>query len=388
MKMLDRYIARQYLVNIVALLVILFSFVVTIDVSLNFGRFVEGADKLIKSGGDAAAAGGHRRVLVILYVIADLWWPRLLQLFNFLIGMVLVGAMGFTCTQLVRHRELVAMLASGQSLHRVARPVLIVAMGFTLLQALNQELVIPQIAPLLTRDHGDAGKKSLGSTSLPLSADGQGRLFYAREFDADRGVLNDLYIWERDADGLADRRIFADSAAWRDGGWALEQGFAESRRPGSAGQSSIQSSGQSGGVNRVPVDRIQTDLDPTAIKMRRYAGYSQSLAWRQVGQMLARPEFVDAALRERLERIRVGRVSVMLANLLTLVITLPFFLRREPTNMVLQSLKCAPVGIISLMGGVLGSSAGIPGVPAALGVFIPVMVLLPIAIASTTSIKS
>ncbi|MCC6676081.1 MAG: LptF/LptG family permease [Phycisphaerales bacterium] len=380
MKLLDRYIARQYLINILALLVILFSFVVTIDVSLNFDRFVDGADKLIKSGDAAARVGGLRRVLVILYVIADLWWPRLLQLFNFLIGMVLVGAMGFTCTQLVRHRELVAMLASGQSLHRVARPVLIVALGFTLLQALNQELVIPRVAPLLTRDHGDAGKKSLGSTSLPLSADGQGRLFYAREFDADRGVLSDLYIWERDADGLADRRIFAASAAWRDGGWDLLGGYAESRRPGEAGQSA--------GLSRTTIDRVLTDLDPTAIKMRRYAGYSQSLAWRQVGQMLARPELIDAALRERLERIRVGRISVMLANLLTLVITLPFFLRREPTNMVLQSLKCAPVGIISLMGGVLGSSAGIPGVPAALGVFIPVMVLLPIAIASTTSIKT
>lgn len=380
MKLLDRYIARQYLINIVALLVILFSFVVTIDVSLNFDRFVEGADKLIKSGDPEATAGGLRRVLVVLYVIADLWWPRLLQLFNFLIGMVLVGAMGFTCTQLVRHRELVAMLASGQSLHRVARPVLMVALGFTLLQALNQELVIPHVAPLLTRDHGDAGKKSLGSTSLPLSADGQGRLFYAREFDADRGVLNDLYIWERDPDGLADRRIYAGAATWRDGGWDLHAGYAESRRPGSAGQSAA--------LPHTPVDRVQTDLDPTAIRMRRYAGYSQSLAWRQVGQMLDKPELIDAGLRERLERIRFGRISVMLANLLSLLITLPFFLRREPTNMVLQSLKCAPVGIVSLMGGVLGSAAGIPGVPAALGVFIPVMVLLPIAIASVTSIKS
>lgn len=380
MKLLDRYIARQYLINILALLVILFSFVVTIDVSLNFDRFVEGADKLIKSGNPEATAGGLRRVLVILYVIADLWWPRLLQLFNFLIGMVLVGAMGFTCTQLVRHRELVAMLASGQSLHRVARPVLIVALGFTLLQTLNQELVIPRVAPLLTRDHGDAGKKSLGSTNLPLSADGTGRLFYAREFDADQGRLNDLYIWDRDEDGLADRRITARSAVWRDGGWDLTDAYAETRRPGSAGQSTS--------LDRVPVDRILTDLDPTAIKMKRYAGYSQSLAWRQVGQMLARPELIDADLRERLERIRFGRASVMLANLLTLAITLPFFLRREPTNMVLQSLKCAPVGIISLMGGVLGSSAGIPGVPAALGVFIPVMVLLPIAIASVTSIKT
>lgn len=379
MKLLDRYIARHYLINIIALLVILFSFVVTIDVSLNFDRFVEGADKLVKSGGGTPS--GLRRVLVVLYVIADLWWPRLLQLFNFLIGMVLVGAMGFTCTQLVRNRELVAMLASGQSLYRVARPVLIVALGFTTLQALNQEFVIPKIAPLLTRDHGDAGKKSLGSTSLPLSADSQGRLFYAREFDADSGTLRDLYMWERDKDGLATRRISAQAATWRDGGWDLQNGFAESRQLSDGG-------GQAAALTKTPVERVLTDMDPTAIKMRRYAGYSQSLSWRQVRQMLGRPELIDAGLRERLERIQFGRASVMLANLLSLMIAMPFFVRREPTNMVLQSLKCAPVGIASLMGGVLGSAAGIPGVPAALGVFIPVMILLPIAIASTTSVKT
>ena len=43
MKILDRYIARLYLTNIVTLLVVLACFIVTIDFSLNVDRFVRRA---------------------------------------------------------------------------------------------------------------------------------------------------------------------------------------------------------------------------------------------------------------------------------------------------------------------------------------------------------
>jgi len=40
MTILDRYIARQFLFNTVVLMLLLFAFVVTIDVALNLDRFV------------------------------------------------------------------------------------------------------------------------------------------------------------------------------------------------------------------------------------------------------------------------------------------------------------------------------------------------------------
>ena len=213
---LDRYIARQYLINVAALLVILFSFVVTIDVSLNFDRFVNLAERWLRDGDPAGQPDALRKGLTVVFLIVDLWWPRLLQLFNFLLGVVLLGAMGFTCSQLVRHRELVAVLASGQSLYRVARPILLVALALTGLQILNQELVIPRIAPLLTRDHGDAGKRGLGLNHIKLIRDSKDRLLCARVFDADKGTLGDVSIIERDAQGLATAVISAKAARWRD----------------------------------------------------------------------------------------------------------------------------------------------------------------------------
>ncbi|MEZ6318858.1 MAG: hypothetical protein R3B49_08915 [Phycisphaerales bacterium] len=77
-----------------------------------------------------------------------------------------------------------------------------------------------------------------------------------------------------------------------------------------------------------------------------------------------------------------------MSNLLTLIIALPFYTTREPQNMVVQSLKCAPISILALMGGVLGASAIIPGLPAAIAVFIPVMILVTVALARSTSIPS
>lgn len=377
---LDRYIARQYLTNILALLIIVSCFVVAVDVSLNLNRYWKVAVDWSAATPDADSP--LRRVLLTVILILDLWWPRLIGLVTFLLGLVMVGAMGFTTSQLVRHRELVAVLTSGQSLFRVARPILLVAVGMTVLQGLNQEFVIPKIAPLLIRDQSSAGQKTLGTSQLKPTVDENGWIYYAAAFDADRGTLTDLYVWERDKETkLMTRRIHASSARWRAGGWDLQDPSVESRKQGSP--------------NPGPAPtRLVTLLDPTQLKMRRYAKYGQNLSWTQCAQMLRQLDRsgVDAEqmrrTREQLVRASLGRISTMLSNLLTLMIAMSFFLTREPRNMLGQSLKCAPIGIVSLMGAVLGTAATVPGVPTALSVFIPVMVLTPVAIAMVSRVRS
>ncbi|MGV6813681.1 MAG: LptF/LptG family permease [Phycisphaerales bacterium] len=374
MSTLDRYIARQYIFNILALLLILFSFVLVIDVSLNMDRFLGLADQLGVSD-SGQEPGAIRRLFVAILLIADLWWPKLLQLYNFLIGMILVGAMGFTFSQMTKHREFIAMMAAGVGLHRVMRPILVVAIFFTGLQIVNMELVIPKIAPLLVRDHSSAGKRHLGSASVPLTLDGSGRLFRAASFDADTDTLTGVYILERDDTGKASRAITADAAHYSKGGWDLTNGYAQLR-----GDETIQP--------KQPLARIESSLDPNELRMNRYESYSQALSFHQVSQMLDRQTLTDPAKRARYTRIKWGRIAVILTSLLALIISMPFYITREPQNMVIQSLKCAPVAIISLIGGVLGASASIPGIPPALGVFIPVMLLSIIATAQVSSMKT
>ncbi|MFM9995361.1 MAG: LptF/LptG family permease [Phycisphaerales bacterium] len=377
MKRLDRYITRLYATNIAALFAVIVVFVITIDVSFNMDRFWKRAAEV--AGADASAA---RRGLVAVFLIWDLWWPRLLQLFNYLNGLVLVGAMGFTLRSLVRHRELCAMISGGWSVFRVARPILIVAGVMLAVQVVNQELIVPGVAGDVVRDHGDAGKRALDATAVPLARDSAGRLFHARAFvpdpgGANRGTLDGVYIIERDDSGAAVRRVVADSARWRDGGWDLANGRT---LPAS-------------GTPPQDVRRIETDLDPLGLKIERYKGFSQNLGWVQIGRLVERMKGDAGAERskrnrDRLERLRWARVAGVVANLSTLCIALSFFLRRDPSELTGQALKAAPVTLAALVGGAIGSTAAIPGVPPQMSVFIPAVVLVMAACALVFRVKS
>lgn len=368
MKRLDWYIARQFIVNAIVLAVLMGTFVVAVDVILNLSRFLQTGARL------AGDSGALRQALTTLIWIINLWGPRLLQLANYLGGFVLVAAMGFTCAQLVRRRELVAAMASGLSLQRLSAPIVAVAIGATALLAINMEVFVPAVAPLLTRDMDDAFERRLRPFDVPLARDGEGRLLYATEFDASEGLLDGVSIWERDEGGRAHRRIDAPRATWDGRAWILESPTA------------VQVGADRGA--RTPAEaRFVTDLDPTALVVRRFEGYGQNLSWRQIGAMLHRAP-VDESTRERFERIRWGRLATLLGNLLALVIVLPFYMVREPRNMTAQTLKAAPIAGAALVVSAIGPAASLPGLPAAVGVFVPAMILAPIALAATVSVKT
>lgn len=407
---LDRYIARQYLFNVLALMVLLFSFVVTVDVTLNLDRFMDRAEKIeaesarapaaaATSGQPAAPASpaappsGLRKVVLTVLLVFDLWWPRLLQLYNYTIGLCLVGAMGFTFTQLVRHREMVALLAGGISLYRLLVPVFAVAMLMMAIKGVNQELIIshPRIAPLLARDAGDAGNRDLAEFQVPLTADGRGQIWMAANFDPVSGVMSGVQIWNRDTRGVVTHRFAADEAVWRSnasgqtgGAWELTNPRITSTDLGKAGSGGA--AGRAAASIPVP-SRIETDLEPSTLLFKRFASFRQSLSWSQISQMLA-SRHLKPDLREELQRIRWGRLSMMLSSLLSLAITMPFFLMREPRNMVIQSLKCAPIAIITMMGGTLLAAMPIPGLPSGFAVFLPVLILLPITAAVLGALRT
>jgi lipopolysaccharide export system permease protein len=380
MKLLDRYIARQFLQNIAALFVVLFAIIIVIDFSLNFDEYAKLAAELPRA--DGSERGGLLQGLTAAYLALDLWWPRLFQLYNYMLGLVLVGAMGFTCAQMNRHREFVAILAGGISLHRIARPIVIVALALTVLQAANREFVIPQLAPLLTRDKWDAGSRSLGATRQPLCADAHGRLFYARSVDLDNDAIDGLWVWERDADGLMTRRITADRAEWDGVQWVLTNGQAESR---AAGPDSTTAR------HVEPLRTLETDLNPTALRLRRFEGYSNNLSTRDLSLLIAnyreQPNPSEQRIH-RLERTRFARIAGLISSMLVLLLCIPFFLRRVPGNMLTQSVMAAPVTMVGFVGSTLGASAALPGLPPQLSVFVPVMVLLPLTIAALTSMRS
>ena len=247
MPILDRYIARLYLTNVAAILVALMSFVVAVDVVVNLAPLMDAGRAVAGEG-----APGFKVAWGVTYAIMDLWGPRLLQLFSYLAGVVLIAAMGFTCVNLVRRRECVAVLASGVSLHRLFVPFLAVALLVTAVQAIDQEILIPRVAHKLFREHENAGQDVSASLRVPLIPDSANRLWYAVNYDSAEQRMDRLAVWERDADGGVIRRITADTARWDGARWILENGAAET--PDGA---------------RTPIDAITTDLDPTGVLIKR-----------------------------------------------------------------------------------------------------------------------
>ncbi len=379
----NRYIVRLYLTNIVILTVVLLGFIVTVDVFINLGRFYGAAAGAAKAANKDV--GMVHQVLLTAVGIVRLWAPRLVQLFAYLNGVILVAAMGFTCAQLVRHREFVALLASGVSLQRVARPFVLVALAMTVVQALDQELLVPAVAPLLVRDAGDSFKDEANPFRLQLSPDGQGRLFHAARFDADPPRLVQPVVWERDSSGRVTRVISGESAEWSDGGWTFKEG-----RAWSPGAFAAQASG-SGGVGpasrATAVDRVLTPLDPTTIKVRSLSSFGEALSMPQLAQVASSSALPDAA-RERLQRLRWGRIAGWAGNIVTLLAVMPFFLLRSPAPLVGASLKAAPIMAAGLAASAAGAGLALPGLPVWLGAFVPCLILVPIAIALFTGVKT
>lgn len=407
MSTLSRYIARLFLINALVLLLILSLLVMFADICTRFDEYTLWGRALAKaaSGSEPRGLGGSLQTLWYgAGLLIDVWVPRLLVITIYMLGPVLIGAMGFTCAHLAKHRELVAVLAGGQSLWRVARPMLVCAGLMIAGTLLMRETVIPGVAVLLPRAERDVARTRIVAMGSAVEAraaaaartrdfvlDGQGRLIYVRDFDLTSGVAKGLVVIERDGDGLMTRRTTADIATWNGSAWVLENGKSI-RRPSMKDATTAQvQAGQRVAIEQVAT--LVTDVDPTVLKLRRYESLASHLSTRQLSQVIDRYRTQQTAPQiakrvQSLERTRLARFASAVCIALTVLTCLPFFLRKEPANMLKQTLLCAPVAAGGLVAAMLGVMFAIPGLPVWLSVCVPVAMLIPGAIAAASSVRS
>jgi len=400
MTILDRYILKHFVVNFIILFVVLFLFSCMVQLFVNMDRFVEAIDLI--EGSESFTR--WERLKTVVWMVIDFYGPQTAQFFTYLAGMVTVGAMGFTLVQLHRNRELIALLAAGVSLHRIVMSIIVVGLLISVLQFANRELVLPHLGPRLLRDYGELGQSELKGFSVLMARDSAGHLFYAHQYHSEQETMERVAIWQQSPDGKTLWRVTADSATWDGDGWSLENGvFVRSvgeddfRSAGSEQVSEPFSNdptfvsesddqGRSGRLTPLPVSHIESNLDPTAVLLRRFGEYRQMLNLNQIGELIRRPGGYDV---NDLIRIRYGRFSQVLINVLTLLIALPFFMLREPKNLLTQTVACAMIGITAQVGGAVGVAVGFPGVPAAASAFmIPLLVLLPLAVAMMGRVRT
>jgi lipopolysaccharide export LptBFGC system permease protein LptF len=365
MRILDRAIVTRFLGNFALLFALLFVFATAIDVILQLDVYVAAADAVVARG---RASG---RWTALAWVLLQFHGPRVFQFFQFMAGLLTVGAMGFTFAQMHRARELVAIMAAGVPLRRCVWAVLACALGINVLQLANQELVMPLFAEQLLISQREIGREGGGTFEVPLTCDSTGNLLHATRFDPLTGRIDGFLAFERDDAGLLVRRVTAKAAGWDAAAqrWTLEGGSAVARDP---------TPDPATAAPAVPValDAWATDLSPKSLIARHH---------RLFAQMLSSPELrsiADAGAIEHSQatRMQMGRVGLVLVNLLVLAIGIPFYLRRGPAGMLQMSVLCAATCVPALSVSAVVMAAPITGLPPAVSVALPIAALIPAAV--------
>jgi lipopolysaccharide export system permease protein len=357
------------------LFALLFLFAVSIDLILNLDNFV---DKAREVSGEEA--GFVKMFAQTVSLALNFQGPRLFQFYAYLHGLVAVGAMGFTLSLMHRHRELVAIMASGVSLHRVAMPFIVAAFALSLVQLVNQEMLLPKVAPLLLRGHGEIGQRGVERFAIGFTADRGGNLLHAPSFDPITRTLEWPTFIQRDAEGRTVRRTTAERATWVEANraWMLVGGrMVMPTTPGQAEGNLVQ--------HVENVDQYPSDLTPEVLMVRRYSQFAAMLSMGQISRMLDAPLISD---RNALLRHYYSRFASVIVTLLVVALSLPCFLLREPANLLKQSMMCASVAIPATVGSAMGMLIEMPGIPPAVGVFLPVIVLGFTAIFPWTLLKT
>ncbi len=363
MKTLDRYIIRQFLINFVILLVVFTMLFVLVDLIVDMDEFVKaGRRRADEFGGPLWAT---------LWTVATYYGPVLALLYVFFSGLLVVGAMGFSFASLARSGELTAMVSSGMSMHRVAAPVVVVGCLLNVLTLLDQEFVIPRLAYKLTRSKSQVQYEAIRSFEVRYAVDSKGHLLSAAEFNASpsQPMLTGVTIMERQANGQAQRRITAEQAFWSDSyqRWELIGGYAI--RP----VQTTAAAGRLDGAERV--EFFYTDLSPQVLLAHREGLFPRLLSFAELRRLAANPAVNDGPIR----RIMHGRFSLLVLNVLVLAIGLPFFLTRQPVNLLRQGVAAVIVCL-----GAWGLGMLVPELASAFlnpvaSAWLPVVVLLPLS---------
>jgi lipopolysaccharide export system permease protein len=148
---IDRYLLRQFVHVLAICFLSMIGLYIVIDAFGHLDHFVDYAEK----------RGGLLRTMAGFYAF------RAIAFFDRTSGVLTLIAVMFTVTWIQRYHEMTALLAAGIPRMRVLRPVLIAAVGVSLLAAANREIVIPGI-----RQHLAVDSKNLGGE--------QGALMQAR----------------------------------------------------------------------------------------------------------------------------------------------------------------------------------------------------------------
>lgn len=365
MKLLDKYIAKNFLISYAIVFCVMIGLRIVIDLFVNLDEFTERTDL---------------GTLEIVKNILSFYCLHSTLYFRDFAGMITVFAAVFSLYKMVRTNELVAVMASGVSLKRVIAPILLLALLLTGLFVIDQELIIPPLSDKLVRSQDDIPGQE--SYDVWFIMDGNGSLICSQRFDVKTSTLHNPTIIIRSK--------IPESTIWRvigkisaekaidihnTGKWILINGWFTEKDPFKDPR---------------PIASYTSDITPKDIPVRSKSRHLTLLSSRQLAALAAqRTKIKD---RAQLYSQKHFRITEPIINLAMLMVCLPILVCRDPKSMksaiVISFGVTTACFITTFVCKMLATEVFFDHVMPELWAWLPVVIFLPIAFIELDSMKT
>ncbi len=306
MKILDKYVAKNFLIGYAISFGVLVGLRIIIDLFVNLDEFTEHADL---------------GTIAVIKNIFSFYCVHTTLYFRDFTGMITVVAAAFSLGKMVRSNELVAIMASGVSLKRVIVPIGFLALFLTAMSVINQELLIPSLSDKLVR--GQDALPGQETYDVWFIADADGSLICSQKFRVETSTLDNPTI--------ITRRRTAAATPWQVTGWisAKKAVYNHQTNRWDLTDGFLIQKDVPGGAKPIPY--FASDITPRDIPVRRRSEHKTLLSSRQLAELAAqKTKIKDLA---QLYSQKHFRITEPIINLVMLMISLPILVCRDPKSM-------------------------------------------------------
>ena len=338
MKILDRYILVSFLKNYLISFMVLIGLYIVLDMVFNF-------DELAEYRAHIEPGSGVAGVLELLWAIGDYYFYQTFRIFSHLAGIIPVVAAAFTLIRFTRFNELTAQLAAGIPLFRIAAPIIFAALLLNLvLLPIDQELIIPQIIPKLTRKHDQLHTGGGRTFAIHAMQDDANGLLNAGRYHPEGATgppwMEQVDVVEVDENFVPIAHIRADRGDWDPNRrqWKLTNGL---RTTGLAPNV------EDTGVSTQPWPVYRSSITPDEIALYQSGEYVELLPTSRITMLLQRPKSYGTL---SLLRVKHTRLTQWLMNFILVMLAIPCLVTREPGRIKQGIAVC-----VALCGACLGT---------------------------------
>jgi lipopolysaccharide export LptBFGC system permease protein LptF len=361
--LVDRYVARSFLASFVILLVVGIGLYVLVDLLVNMDEFTENKEL---SGTQIVAN------------MADYYGYNLPLYYKQLAAPVMAAAAAFTLAVMLRNNELTAIICAGTPLTRVAVPILVCSVGLIALWVVNQEVIIPSVASKIVRQRDDVSESR--AVGVYCVRDSHNAIITALRFYPREQKLYHVFIIDPDESGGPATLIESYTATYDAGRktWLLEDGrrvlMADPAGPGDIAT----------GIRYEPVEEYKLGLTPDELVLRQEAEFGELLSTMQLNRLVMSENLPN---RSALVMARHVRLTQPLLQAILLVLSIPYFLTREPTSVLKSGGQAVVLGGLFFAAAFIAHSL-VKDQSAALVTWLPILVFGPIASVRLANIKT